>query len=352
MTLTVPGEWDDKDERAVTYSALRGLLEAKAAKSWSIPGAGHKYACLQLCLERWAESISVQFLSLRDGPEGWSPAQAALELRLLCVLATTPLDRVPSKKELLSLGVGEIGPVREFQTDDFQKAINSLLSKEGRLLEMIQARSSTKGAAVGKYLDAAAFVDALAEFKRRGYLPMPLPPEDAISWQGNKEVFLIAKDVHRKWADSMRAEFEARKSWLDRVTEAFGVNVGLEGIHSGLQPTISAIAAMGNFSGTNDTLTALASFKNTNYEEVVRATKKLRSEKNLKPWEMACDVKEAISSSDKLVLDASNLLRAVETMLRSRLESRGASPDESNSIASRIRSNLESIVRRLTGESK
>jgi hypothetical protein len=351
VTLTIPANWADENERATTHAALRGLLESKAARSWSIPDAGHKYACLQVCLERWAVTVSNQFLSLREGPSGWIPAQAALELRLLYVLATTPLTKVPTEAELLKLGISDIGEPGHFVAPEFQKTMDAILSKEARLREMIQSRSATKGGVVGKYIDAPSLVGCLKEFKKRGYRPMPLPSENEVAWQGNKEVFEVSKRVHREWDDSIRSEFAARMGWLDRMTEAFGEKVGRDEIHSKLHDAVSRIANLGGIVGTRETLVALDKVRQSNFDEVIRSTRKLDSDEPRKPWQLAYDAKETMDSSANLAAETDNLLSESDRKLNALLKTEGIVPDESETIASRIKTSLDEIALGLGGES-
>ncbi len=349
VSLQIPAVWDDDKLRTNTYLALLGLLEAKAAGSWRIPDGTKKFACYQECLSIWAGEVASQLKELIAGPENWDPVCAALEVRALGVLLTTPMERDQSKTDLLMLGIGEMGSVHEFASSPMKRMTETVKENEKLLSDAVkEGGSATKGGAPGKFINSVDLLKAMKEFKAREYSLMELPDESQLKLQRHKEVYLVAKKVHREITSAFDEELKVRLEWLMRVETIGGKSDDPNIVSDELKNCIAKVASLG-IQGSNDLLIAILKFNGSNFSEAIRSVRALAKKEKPRPWHYAYDVSTSIEESDNLSKLANLFLDRAEKEIRAQMDSKGYDPDESNELVQQITDDMEYINHALGG---
>jgi hypothetical protein len=349
VSLQIPADWDDDKLRTNTYLALLGLLEAKAAGSWVIPDGAKKFACYQECLSIWAEEVTNQLKELMEGPEKWDPVCAALELRTLGVLLTTSLDTDQSKTDLLMLGAGEMGSVHEFASNPMKRMTETITENEELLSDAVkEGGSATKGGAPGKFINSVDLLEAMKQFKAREYTLMELPDESPDKPQRHKEVYSVAKKVHREFSPAFEEELKVRLEWLTRVETVGGKSDNPNLVSDELKNCIAKVASLG-IQGSNDLLAAIQKFNGSNFSEALRSVRTLAKKENPRPWHYACDVSMSIEESDNLSKLASLFLDRAEKEIKARMGSKGYDPEESNELVQQLIDDMGDINHALGG---
>ena len=350
ISLDIPLNWSDVDQRTNTYLALAGLLESEKAGSWDIPDANKKFTCLQECLQAWADHVTEQMMVLKTGPADWDPGTAALELRVLGVLLSTPLEKNPDKVDLVELGLGPLGNQTTYATPEMERLFALIAKKEGDLSKAIkESAAATKGGQVGNFLNSTNLVEAMKAFKERNYELANLPDDKELRIPEHKEVYSVAKAVRSSIDGAIRKEVEQRCQWLKNVELAFGDETDEGRISKLISETISGITSLG-VQGSNEVLTTALTFSNTKYSDAIRSVRNLRKQNKIRPWDIASNIRGVMVASDALIAKATDVLKKARTVIEATMESQGYDPTAFNLLLTQVKEDLTVISTTLEGK--
>ncbi len=349
VSLKVPLKWENLDERTSTYLALAGLIESNRKGSWDIPDAHKRFVCLQECIRVWAENVTEQMLALKAGPKGWNPASASLELRVLGVLLSTPMEKGPNKLDLLELGLKPLGNQTAYASPDLEKLVTLIGQKEGILTRAIQeGAAATKGGQLGNFMNSSILVEAMKGFRGRDYRLMELADDGELRVPWHKEVYSLAKIVHSQLDNALQKEVELRLKWLERVETAFGEETDGKMISELFRKTVSDISKLGIL-GSGELQIRAQQFAQSKYAEAVRAVRNLKNEKKIRPWNVALGVRGTMAATDDLIKQADDVLGKAKNNVEARLEDGGYDLDAVKTALKQVREDLEEISSALDG---
>jgi hypothetical protein len=347
--IEIPLDWGNINNRTSTYLALTGLLESDKAGSWDIPDANKKYVCLQECLQTWADDVTRQMVELKNGLPDWDPAAAALELRVLGVLLSTPQEKIPDKADLVELGLGPFGSQIGYATSEMKSLFALLVGKEDMLSKAIrEGTSATKGGQVGNILNSNVLVEAMKAFRARDYTLGDLPDDKELRVPQHKEVFSLAKAVFSQIDGAILKEVERRRQWLDKTEIAFGDETDEAKIYELIRNTVSGITSLG-IQGSGEVQTTALTFSQTRYSDVVRSVRSLRKQNKVRPWDMAVNVGNVILTSEELISRTANVLEKAKLKIEATMESQGYDPTATNDLLTQVREDVAEIVTTLEG---
>ena len=349
VSLEIPLNWDDDDNRTATFLALTGLIESQKAKSWGIPEANKKFVCLQECLQAWSDHVTKQMLELKQGPASWHPASAALELRALAVLLSTPQNKVPDNLDLVELGLAPLGEQAAFATSDLEKVFQLIAGKQEPLLRAIrEGVSASKGGQAGSFINSSILIEAMKTFKGRNYSLTELPDDKELRVPFHKEIFTVSKAVRSQIDGAIQKEIDLRLNWLEHVERAFGNETDEKKISEVFRQTISEISSLG-IPGSGDVQIKAVRFSESNYATAVRATRNIRKQQKIRPWDLASNVRGAMTTSNELISQALDVLGRAKGKIEALMESQGYDPAVRDELLEQMKEDLETICRALAG---
>jgi hypothetical protein len=349
ISLTVPLDWNDDTDRTNTYLALSGLIESQRRGDWNFQDAQKKFVSLQECLRSWAGEVTRQILDLKQGPTGWFPAAAALELSVLGVLLSTPQEGTPNKVDLLGLGLKPISTETSYLSPKLEKLVETIREKQTDLLRAIgEGVSATKGGQAGNFLNSNTLVEAMRSFRARGYKPMAVPDLEDIRIPWHKDVYALAKAVTGQLDSAIQQEVEMRLEWLAEVDEAFGSETDETKISDTVRSVLSDISGL-DIPGIRDLLAKVNQFADINFADAVRVVRTLKKEETVRPWFLATGVRAARDISADLMREADRILARAKADIEARLEDGGYTPDAIDDLLGEIRGDLQGISLVLRG---
>jgi hypothetical protein len=351
IRLDIPLNWEDDDNRTYTYLALSGLIESSKAGSWDIPDGHKKFVCLQFCLENWATSVTEQILALKAGPKGWLPATAALELRCLGVLLSTPQEKVPDKADLLEIGLAPFGDQTAYASSEMTEIFTTIFEKEEVLLKVIrEGVAATKGGQVGSFLNGTPLIEAMKDFRGRNYTLSELPDDTELKVPLHTEVFSVARAVTSKIDSAIQKEIDLRLSWLGRVDSAFGEETDENKIADLFRKTVTEITSL-DIAGSSELQVKTVTFGKLKYADAVRSVRKMKRDEKVRPWNFATSVRGEIIASDDLIKKAEDVLTRAKRKIEASMESQGYDPGATSTITTQLQEDLEQISIALEGGS-
>ncbi|MBO6947189.1 MAG: hypothetical protein JJ855_04335 [Rhodospirillales bacterium] len=349
ISLTVPLNWEDDSDRTNTYLALSGLIEAERNRHWRFEGAAKKYVCLQECLRLWSGEIARQISDLKEGPDGWFPASAALELSVLGRLLTSSLEKEPDKLDLLEMGFQEMSPTSGYLSTDLEKIVEQIRSKQADLIKFIrEGVTASKGGQSGNFLQSNILVEAMVSFKRRNYKLMDLPSSDGVPLTWHKEILALAKSVSGKLDAALKQEVDVRLKWLADVDAAFGAETDEKRISDAIKSAASAVSKLG-IQGTSDLQFKANQFAQCDFSSAVRATREMKKAEAVRPWHVAPNIRGAKEVSADLINNATQVLVRAKSDIEAKLNDVGYDPGAIETLVSQIGADLEEISRALQG---
>jgi hypothetical protein len=349
ITLIVPLNWDDDADRTNTFLALSGLIESRRKRNWNFQDAQKKFVCLQECLGIWAADITRQILELKQGPNGWVPAAAALEVSALGVLLSTPQENVPNKIDLLELGLQPISNDTSYLSQKLEKLVAAIGEKQPDLLRTIgEGVAATKGGQIGQFLNSNILIEAMKAFRTREYRLMALPDSDDVRLQWHKDVYALAKSVTGQLDSALHEEVELRLKWLADVDKAFGDETDENKVSDLIRTTVSDISKLG-IPGSNELQNKANQFAQVRFSNAVRVVRALKKEENVRPWHIATGIRAARETSVELIKQADQVLARAKRDIEAKLEDVGYKPDAIDELRTNIRDDLGVISAALQG---
>jgi len=261
-----------------TGVALKGLIRAnKSGFRWDFEGGDQMLSAFLDCLDHWVADVQTQLRQICNPTKEWSQAEGAIQL--LCVGAAlgNKFKADSSLADIIDAAFGSWPPECQASSSDLREIYRQLSVKREKLSNVARAYiSSTKGGQVGAMLSPNRFVGALQAFRAGKWrLSLVVPDGQRGDFRDVAQLYSV---VRLRLEEAVRAECEARASWLDRVEGAFGIGATRSTIVSALRAATDAIDHSGVSSGgTAKPLTeVLDRFEKVHFDDAVTASRAIQ----------------------------------------------------------------------------
>jgi uncharacterized protein (DUF2267 family) len=348
VSLTIPENWDDREERFQTVMALQALAEAKLSGGWSFSENVLKLACLHECLAKWAKQVVQQFREIDAAGADWSPATAAFQVRASLALLTNSELSTASNLSVVRAALHGIGPAADFTDARLRDIVQDGRRLDAELASTIAARwSAMKGGAKGDFLETQLLLDAVPPLRKGGFIPMlPAPnlaPKPPIAQQIAKLQGRLASELRSALAD----EAALRRRWLAEMDAAFGAGIRQAQILAATQELINELGRRGQ--PVQELAAARAMFHASDYDAARTAVDRLPPAGEEKPGDLAASIVNSIGASTKLARALETALTRTEPELRAQLQLAGIDPDAERTVIAEIEFDLGEIEQLLAG---
>ena len=347
VSITIPHNWDDKEERHQTVMALQGLLEAEASGAWDFPDCATKMACLQERLSCWSAEVVRQLRELDAAGAEWNPAQAAFAVRA-CLAVLTGADASTNTnlgivRAALAENLGPLGAADSFISPRLQSLVAEMRLRDGdRRATILIRRSAMKGSSKGSFLDAPALLADAAGIRKSGFIPDPPPAGLAAK---PRELQQLARDAARLAADlrpALQDEADRRRRWLSDMDAVFAGASKAE-IAGSAQNLANDLGQLGK-SGVNNLLAALHAFKPVRYDAALTSARDLPEPGAERPVHLAiAGMAAAMRASADLARAWEAALTPAELEIRAQLQQAGIDSDAERSVAADVDAALAEI---------
>lgn len=260
-----------------TGLALQGVLRANRQNfNWDFEDGDRMLAAFLDCVDEWAREVEAQILAIARPAGDWDPSIAALQLLSVGAAIGGKLKSDFTLEDLVDAAFDSWPTECQASTEELVSIYTRLTKEREKLAALARATiSSMKGGRKGKMLDPHRYLRAFRDFRRgkwRMTLSPPLDDKGEVVSAG-KLYATIAADLEK----AVVAEFEARRSWLTEMEDAFGP----EATRTAIVTTCDDIAARakeaglaggGNLRGFEE---ALSIFRAVQFDDAINANKVL-----------------------------------------------------------------------------
>ena len=260
-----------------TGLALQGLLRANRQNfNWDFEDGDRMLAAFLDCVGEWARDVEAQILAIARPAGDWDPSIAALQLLSVGALIGGKLKSDFTLEDLVDAAFDDWPPECQASTDEMISIYTRIAEDRVKLANQARATiSSMKGGRKGKMLDPHRFLRAFREFRRGKWRMTLAPPVDdkgEIAVTGRLYAS-IAADLEK----AALAEFDARRSWLTEMQEAFGPDATRAAIVTACDDIAArakeaALAGGGNLRGFEE---AVNLFRAVQFDDAITASKAL-----------------------------------------------------------------------------
>lgn len=349
VTLTLPANWEDRQERFRTVMALQGLAEAKSAGTWDFPGSAQKLACLQECLADWSTEVVRQVREVDAAGVEWDQAAAALTLRASMALLTNPAASTASNLSVVQAALQGPGTTADFTHPRLRDLVQEVRRLDGDLASTIAVRrSAMKGGQKGDFYETHLLLDVVPPLRKRGFIPEPPAPNLSPKQPVAQQIARLQERLASELRPALAEEAALRRSWLGEMDAAFGAGVRQAQILAATQELINELGRRGQ--PVNDLAAARTMFQAEDYDAARAAVGRLPQPGEEKPGDLAAPVAVAMNVSAKLARALDAALARTEPELLAQLQLAGIDPDAERTVVAEIDSDLMEIEQLLAGD--
>lgn len=349
VSISIPTNWENKNERFCAVMALQGVLEAQHHGNWTFKDGAFKLACFHECLKAWSNEVIRQLRALDAAGMDWDPAASALEVRILAAMVTTPKLPVEKDVDLLRAGLGFLGPVRDFESVGLKALVEQIRERDTELSKAVAARRSAMKGGAGEYMDATRLLQIVADLRARRFSLRDAPEDSALRTDALSRIARLSRKIQSELPKLLQEETELRRKWRTEMETDFGTQITKSDLLAVVQNLVGNLGALA-LSGANDLLLLKNAFEGSLFDETMAATKKLSEIANGQPVDVAADVAKAMQISRRLATSFRSLLDCVEKEVDGRLKSGGVDVDLRADLLKQIDRDFGEIRAVLEGE--
>ncbi len=346
VSLTIPNEWDDEQERYQTVMAIQMLLEWQYYGDWNFEREDEKVACLIERLHHWSAKVIKQLHASGTVGDSIHDADIAFSIRVALNLLTNCYVSANSDIEVIACGLDKLGGSFDYASPKLKKIVSQAMEEDESLMNEIVARySSTKGSNIGKYIETNKFISVIRELRSNGF--MPIVPPDNLPIKKSKFVKL-ANSLSDRLPSAINEEVALRREWLNEVDNCFGQDATKEQILSKVQNLIDALGKIGF--ANRRILIANHEFSTCSFDWTKESIRKLSEEDGVAHQHLASPVGATMEATRSLIEELQSTLDEVEGKVTSMLINAGIDPDDEGHHLNKIKQFFEEILDSISEE--
>ena len=353
VEVELPFAPDDQRDFNRTAIALEGLLEVERHGGWTFADSDAKLTELLNLIERCAERVIQQLITLEGRRDAWDPVSSATELLILIPALEGKLNPRESMAAGDIFGLIFARPQGELAIQDsgLRQLWGGLRDKHPALVTFVRAHcSGTKGGQAGAFLDSRRPLDAIEMFLQANWRLQRAPPQRAVM-QFYREIGELYGEVARDLPAALSQEWQLRKKWLERVNAVFWSKESHTIVETARKVDEAVHRAGLHVRNLPGLRVALDEFAGARFDDAYAANFALVEAGNDTPLPYyGQGDAEAVAATDKLIVMLEKVNREADTALRAIERQLGVDGGQRvDQAVDRIRKALDSLESDLAG---
>lgn len=220
VSLMIPLNSKDADERRKSAIALEGLFHLRQNRNWNFPGGFDSFLAWSDCLEKWSANLIKQFHELPTKQSNPKIVDVAVEvLAIGATLAGRPVKvdaQMPDYLNALFENWPEPDAIM-VQTKEWKALYKQIYSRREIAVGIVRAWvSGTKGGQAGAFIDPGVVLPALRKI-RRGW-KATVDVKDILKRSDDYGKLAVVYDLIQKELEpAVKVEFNRKMQWLQFV---------------------------------------------------------------------------------------------------------------------------------------
>jgi hypothetical protein len=220
VSLTIPLNPKDDDDRRQSAIALEGLFHFRQNRNWNFPGGFDAFLALSDCLEKWSANLTKQFHELPTIQSHPKIVDVAVEvLAVGATLAGRPVKAEATMPDYFN-ALFEEWPEPDaimVQTKEWKDLYKQIYSRREIAISIIRAwASGTKGGQAGALIDPGVILPALRKIRRGWKATADI--KDILKRSDDYGKLAFNYDQIQKGLESaVKIEFNRKIQWLQYI---------------------------------------------------------------------------------------------------------------------------------------
>ena len=321
IQLKIPGNWKNREERALVEEALHVVLALKSKETESGNLPLERRVAWAESLSQWAKTVTAKVHAAVSASNNLVPSVIACKIRLIESLLS---DTKQPKKSLQDLWVRavtyQVEP-QEFLNGELTRLFAKVQQRDELLFGLISGGLSvSKGGQKGRYFDAAAAIEDIKQFKKARFVLEHLPVKASeIRYRPIELLIILNNELAERLMPAFEREIELRKAAALDLNAAFGPGTKKDTIAAACRSLADSAGRLG-IDGADAFLRSVVRFEEIHDEGLMGLLPSLNANATRSLSDVAPRISDDLDTCKALARDCADFLKRVESEVNSRLD--------------------------------